>query len=73
MFCDTYVAGLDLSIPTIASIMGHFVVHVLTEAETVDLDTNLDQEQVDAANKVTERLVVNDFLEAIKKQVEKTR
>lgn len=42
--------------------MRHFVVHVLTESKLVSLNTNLDQEEVDTAQEVTESLVINDAL-----------
>ena len=43
--------------------MGHLVAAVLPEAQLVLLDADLAQEQVDAAQKVAERLVVDDALD----------
>lgn len=56
---DPAVRGLELGIPTVSSVMGHLVGHVLSESESLGVDTNLDQEQVDSSNEVTESLVVD--------------
>ena len=51
---------LDLGIPAVAGVMRHLVAHVLSETQASSVDTNLDQEEVDAPDKVAQRLVVND-------------
>lgn len=57
---DPAVGGVQLSVPTVGGVMGHLVGHVLSESESVGVDTNLDQEQVDSSKEVTQSLVINE-------------
>ncbi|KAH3663851.1 hypothetical protein OGAPHI_005254 [Ogataea philodendri] len=56
---DPSIRGLQLCVPTVLGIMGHLVRHVLSESESVRVDTDLDQEQVDSGQKVSQGLVVH--------------
>lgn len=53
---------MDFSIPAVGSVVSHFIVHMLTESQTLTLDTDLDQEHVNTSNEVAQGLVVYDFL-----------
>ncbi|KAI6772111.1 hypothetical protein HG530_003069 [Fusarium avenaceum] len=56
---DPTRAGEKLSVPTVASVMGHLIGHVLAESQLAHIYTNLLQEQVDSCNEVTQSLVIN--------------
>jgi len=51
------VASLDLSIPAIVRIMGHFVRAMLSEANGLSTDTNTAQEHVAASEEVADGLI----------------
>lgn len=59
---NTYVGGLGFSIPAVAGIVGHLVVHVLTETYFVFSQTNFGQVEVDPSDEVAEDGVVNNTL-----------
>lgn len=42
--------------------MGHLIRHVLTTSHPLWVDTDLDQEQLNPSQKVSESLVIDDFL-----------
>lgn len=48
----TYVAGQDLSVPAVASVMSHFVAHMLSEAKSIGQNTDLQQKLLDACQEV---------------------
>lgn len=54
------VAGLQLSIPAVLGVVSHLVGHVLTETELGEVNTNLDQEELDTGEEVTQSLVVDE-------------
>ena len=58
----TYVRCFTFSVPTVTSVMGHLIVHVLSETELLWLDAYFHQEEVDTSHEVTESLVGNQFL-----------
>lgn len=49
---STYIGRFGLSIPAVARIMGHLVLHVLSEAEFLRRYSNLHEVEVDAANEI---------------------
>lgn len=58
----TYIRGFGLSIPAVTGIVGHLIVHVLTETKLVFRHTNFDQIKVDPSNEVAQDGVVDDAL-----------
>ena len=50
--------------------MCHFIKHVLSKADLLWVSSNLQQEQVHSAKKVTHGLGTNDFLSSESKQIE---
>lgn len=48
----TYVGCFGFGIPTVTGIMGHLILHVLSEAELIWRYTNLHEVEVDAANEI---------------------
>jgi hypothetical protein len=42
--------------------MSHFIPQMLSESQTILLDTNLDQEQIDPGQKVSQSLIVDHTL-----------
>lgn len=65
------ISSVTLGIPTIARVVSHLVGHVLSEAQFFLADTTSSEEQVDASNKVAQRLVVYQFLKI--KKLKKTK
>lgn len=57
-----YVGGLALSIPAIASIVSHFVGHVLAETQLGRVDANFQKEELNARHKIAQRLIVDHSL-----------
>lgn len=49
---STYIGRFGLSIPAVARIMGHLILHVLSEAEFLRRYSNLHEVEVDAANEI---------------------
>lgn len=48
----THIGRFGLSIPAVTGIMGHLILHVLSEAEFIRRYSNLREVEVDAANKI---------------------
>ena len=67
---NTHIGGKKFCIPTVTSIMCHFIKHVLSKADLLWVSSNLQQEQVHSAKKVTHGLGTNDFLSSESKQIE---
>lgn len=59
---DPAIGGLNLGVPAVSGIVGHFVGHVLTEAQTLRIDANFDEEEVDASHEVAKGLVIHHAL-----------
>lgn len=49
---STYVGRFGLRIPAVAGIMGHLILHVLSEAKFIRRNPNLHEVEVDAANEI---------------------
>jgi hypothetical protein len=56
------VAGKELGIPAVSSVMGHLVSHVLSEADLGLINTDLLEEEVDSSKEVTKGLVIDKAL-----------
>ena len=56
---DPSVRRVNFSVPTVASIMRHLIVHVLPEAKALRVDSDSFEEQEDTTEEVTKSLVVN--------------
>ena len=57
-----YVGGEQLCVPAVAGVVRHLVGHVLPEPEPGRVDTDLDQEELDARHEVAQGLVGNSAL-----------
>lgn len=58
----TYIRGFGLSIPAVAGIVGHLIIHMLTETKLVFCHAHFDQIKVDPCNKVAQDRVVDNSL-----------
>lgn len=58
----TYVRGFGLSIPAVAGIVSHFVVHVLSEAQLVFGYTNFSKVEVDPPDEISQDRVIDHSL-----------
>ena len=56
------VRALNFSVPAIGGVVRHLVLQVLTEAKTVGVDANLNEEQVASSNEITQGFVRDDAL-----------
>ena len=56
---DPTIASLQLGIPAVGSVVGHFVGHVLTESKLPGVHTQLEQEELDACKEVSQSFVVH--------------
>lgn len=69
----TYVRCLQLTIPTVARVMSHFVRHVLPEAHLFRVNADLQHKAIDTAQEITNSRVGNNTLDNNnKKKKEKT-
>lgn len=59
---DPSVGGLDLSVPTVAGVMSHLVLSVLSESDVVWVDSDLDQELVGSVEEVSHGLIADQVL-----------
>lgn len=59
---ETYIGGFGFSIPAVAGIMSHLVVHVLTETQLVFGNTNFSKVEVDPPDKISKDGVVDHSL-----------
>ena len=59
---DPTVGGDDLSVPTVLRVMGHFLLQVLSEPDSVWQDTDAGQEEVGPADEVGQGFVVDYLL-----------
>lgn len=59
---DPTIGTLDLSVPAVSSVMGHFVLHMLAEAKTCGVDSDFDEEEVYPGEEEAESLVINNLL-----------
>lgn len=48
----THIGRFGLSVPAVAGIVGHLILHMLSEAEFIRRYSNLREVEVDAANKI---------------------
>lgn len=58
----TYVGGFSFGVPAVAGVVGHLVVHVLTETHFVFCQTNFGQVEVDPSDEVAQDRVVDNTL-----------
>lgn len=58
----TYVGGFGFGVPAVAGVVGHLVVHVLTETYFVFRQTNFGQVEVDPPDEIAQDRVVDDTL-----------
>lgn len=56
------VGSLDLSVPAIVCVVSHLVAAVLTEADTLLIDSNVEQELVSPSQEVSKSLILQDSL-----------
>lgn len=68
----TYIGGFGLSVPAVAGIVGHLIVHMLTETKLVFCHTHFDQIKVDPSNEVAQDGVVDDPLYTVRMFVRTT-
>lgn len=59
---DPSVGGLDLSVPTVAGVMSHLVLSVLSESDVVWVNSDLDQELVGSVEEVSHGLIADQVL-----------
>ena len=55
---DPAIASLQLGIPAVGSVVGHFIGHVLTESKLARVHTQLEQEELDTRKEVPQSFVV---------------
>lgn len=61
-----YVRGFGFSVPAVAGVVSHLVVHVLSEAQLVFGDAHFDEVEVDPPDEVTQDGVVDHPLNVSK-------
>lgn len=59
---DPSVAGKNLGVPAVLSVMSHLISKMLTETKTSRIDSDLEQEHVTASHIVSEGLIGNNPL-----------
>lgn len=58
----TYVGGFGFSIPAVAGVVSHLVVHVLSETQLVFGDTNFSKVEVDPPDEISQDGVIDHSL-----------
>lgn len=58
----TYIGGFGFSVPAVAGVVSHLVVHVLSETQLVFGDTNFRKVEVDPPDKISQDGVIDHSL-----------
>lgn len=58
----TYIGGFGFSVPAVAGVVSHLVVHVLSETQLVFGDTNFSKVEVDPPDEVSQDGVIDHSL-----------
>lgn len=55
----TYVGGFGFSVPAVAGVVSHLIVHVLSETQLVFGDTNFSKVEVDPPDEISQDGVID--------------